>query len=305
MTDSAVTGRSPAPARPGSRQHAPAGLAQPASLWQRTTWRYWLSLVVLIASAFGLQAAATWFGLHFRKQALELKNPLSALDPDLIDPPGEHRRYVVNEDLMAKMDKLPKEMIESLGTEDFKRLVLTDQQAENDNARIVHLFITYYTGKPQENMVPHVAEECWVAGGYRWTGHDEEVRVPVAGVGAPDDMVPVRVLEFERERGSLLGEGSDVATVAYFFHVNGGYATTRNGVRRSMSNLFHRYGYYAKVEITFTDETGRFRADREATVAGLEPLLERLLPVLLTQHIDLQRFNSNGEADGQPRDAER
>ena len=57
-----------------------------------------------------------------------------------------------------------------------------------------------------------------------------------------------------RRQNQFSGEGADIATVAYFFHVNGGYATTRNGVRATMLNPRLRYAYYAKVEVTFLSE---------------------------------------------------
>jgi hypothetical protein len=102
----------------------------------------------------------------------------------------------------------------------------------------------------------------------------------------------VRVLEFRaRRRGPLTGGAGDIATVMYFFHANGRYVTTRNGVRASMSNPFQRYAYYAKIEITFASET-LLRANKAASETALGPLLERVLPVLLQEHFDLDKLAS-------------
>jgi hypothetical protein len=170
-------------------------------------------------------------------------------------------------------------MVDSLGTEEFFQAVLVDaSRAPDDPARKVRLFVTYYTGKP--DMVPHVPEECFVAAGYNLVGIDA-AEIRVCGIGAPNDTVPVRIARFDK------GGAGEIA-VATFFHVNGSYQTTRDGVRLKLSNPFERYAYYCKIDVDFSAENGQ-SADAQATAAALPPILEAVLPVLFEDHIDVAK----------------
>jgi hypothetical protein len=59
----------------------------------------------------------------------------------------------------------------------------------------------------------------------------------------------VRFINFEDQSGAERISRS----VAYFFHVNGGYESDSLAVRRRLQNLFEKYGYYAKVELMTLD----------------------------------------------------
>jgi hypothetical protein len=238
---------------------------------------------MLVMAAVGLKATARWFGWFLRKEKVPLKRSLQLFDARQVGP-----RYEPNRLLNGRLQPMSEEMVEGLGTEEYLQVYLTDTDKPGDDpTRVALLFVTYYTGKP--DLVPHVPDECYLAGGYERIGA-ATVAVPVSGVGAPGDRVPVRVMQFRgQQRNPLSGGGMDVITVMYFFHTNGNYATTRNEVRASMANPFQRYAYYSKIEVTFCSPL-LVRADREASVAALGPLLERVMPVLLREHFDLEKF---------------
>lgn len=249
----------------------------------RTTARFWVCLGLLLAAFVGFRAAETQLKLFFRKEAVPLKRDLRLFDYDQLGP-----RYVLDRARTERIPAMSEDSIESLGTDQYTQVVIMDRQVPaTAQTRLALLFITYYTGTP--DPVPHVPEECYLAGGYDPISSETEP-IPVPNVDAPGDKLPVRVLEFRaRPQGALARGGQPVATVMYFFHANGAYVTSRSGVRTSMSNPFQRYAYYAKIEIRFmgVDDVPASKAD---SVAALGPLLERVMPVLLTDHFDLEKL---------------
>lgn len=252
-----------------------------ADVVRRSSVRYWICVAFLLSAALGLSAAKNWFGWYFRKEPVELLSPLLNFDTTRLGP-----RYV-RDPLTDAIPAMSEDMIQSLGTREFTQFFVTDTtQPPSSRTRMANVFITYYTG---ESKVPHVPDECYLAGGYDLLRRDT-VRVPVRGVGAPQDEVPVRVLEFAVARRDGLSMDKDTRAVMYFFHANGRYATTRDQVRLSSANLGQRYAYYAKIEIFFSD--GRGGGSRDESIAAVQPLLERLLPVLLEDHLDLSKFDS-------------
>jgi hypothetical protein len=90
---------------------------------------------------------------------------------------------------------------------------------------------------------------------------------------------------------------SDVAaretTVAYFFHTNGKFATTRNEVRWEQLNPFQRYAYYAKIEVAFGD------LPVDEAPAAVAALMERVLPILLRDHFDWEAVAAGAARAGQ------
>lgn len=250
-----------------------SGAAAPARRGPASA-RFYTCVLILVVSAAGMQIVAKSLGQYFRKEAVPLKRSLRELDVSLLAP--EYRPHLIQPPAMKE------EMVQAIGTEEYVQIRLVDTRcAPEDPACVANVFVTYYTGQP--DMVPHVPDECWLAGGYDQVGTPETVQVSVRGVGAPNDEIPVRVLEFRsRQRG-------DTPAVAYFFQTNGEYKTTRNGVRFLMANPFERYAYYAKIEVSFTDDPTNPRqalrpAGREEVVAAMGPLLQKLMPVLLKEH---------------------
>ena len=76
------------------------------------------------------------------------------LDEKLLEP------YKVLE--KSKIDN--KDVLESLGTEDYLQWILEDTTVDVlSPVRNCSVFITYYTGNPDQ--VPHVPEACYTGGG--------------------------------------------------------------------------------------------------------------------------------------------
>lgn len=246
--------------------------------------RYYVCVAILVVSAVTLPLLAELMGAHFRKKPVPLKRSLACLDWVQLEPNYQQHPTV-------QPGPLNEETVQGLGTEEYLQARLVDTaRRPADSARVAMVFITYYTGKP--DMVPHVPDECYLAGGYDRVGRPETVRVRVPGVGAPDDRIPVRVLQFQ----SRVGRKNP--TVLYFFHTNGQYKTTRDEVRWVLANPFARYAYYAKVEITFTNDSGGELAGREKSIEALGPLLQELMPVLFADHFAWDEVTSGQDEAG-------
>ena len=246
--------------------------------------RFWTCVILLAVTAVCVQVLPSRIGMFLRKEAVPLRTPLQHFDATRLGP-----RYVRNADT-DNLAPLGPDMLDSLGTREYLQILVTDtQKPANDPTRVAQVFVTYYTGQP--DAVPHVPEECYLAGGWEAVGNTTaQVRVP--GVGAPDDEVPVHVTQFRTtSRQPMDLSEPRVLTVMYFFHANDSYVTTRNGVRTKLMSPFERYAYYAKVEVNFPG-AGALGVDkgRAASLEALAPLLEQLMPILINEHFDLRPF---------------
>lgn len=245
----------------------------------------------LVLAATSLEVLRTQVGWTFRKEPVPLKTGFYAFRSSMIGP--RYQRHDID------MPPIEEEALQTLGTREYLNVRIVDRLKDrSDPTRNAWVFVTYYTGKP--DMVPHVPDECYVAGGYDRAGPPETVRVEVPGVGAPDDEVPVRMLTF-RSRAQTINEiaaEQDTLSVMYFFLANNDYTTTRTGVRTRLFNLRERYAYYAKFEFRFTDESARRQATKEESLEALGPLLERFLPAVLEHHFyDWEEFTSRDKAE--------
>lgn len=252
------------------------------------SWRYFVCLGLLVLAALSMNALAEYLGATFRKEAVPLKQSLRIpIDRDKLKP--EYRPH------LYQPPPISEEVLDSLGTEEYMSAWLVDLgRRANNPARVAELFVTYYTGKP--DMVPHAPDECYPAAGWDPLGSPETVAVEVGGVGAPDDEIPVRVLRFRSPRSGASG------AVAYFFYVNGHYVTTRFDVRRILANPFERDAYYAKIELSFSDDPEdrrrARRADRADLLDALEPLLDKVVPILLEDYLPDDAVETGGGASG-------
>lgn len=242
------------------------------------SFRYYALLTVLVASALGMQILATALGHYFRKSPVPLKKPLARMD---------HRALLPEYELHVQPPPaLSDEVIETLGTRDFLQWVVVDRQrSRSDPLCVANVFISYYTGKPDQ--VPHVPEECMQAGGFRWNGQADTVSVAVSGLGPEPQKIPVRALQFEGG-GPIGGLSAERPRfdVFYFFISNWDFMTTRTEVRIAQANLIEKYAYYAKIEVKFTDyDRIRSSADRAESIRALEPLLSKIIPMLMRDHI--------------------
>ncbi|MBN1344558.1 MAG: hypothetical protein JXQ73_17845 [Phycisphaerae bacterium] len=232
---------------------------------------HFLVCVIALGTCLVGVQALIWSGFQLSKERVDLKAPLTSLNEKALAP----YRVVAS-------DRIPKEEVEALGTEEYIRWRLEDTSISNRNdpLRWPTLFVTYYSGTPDQ--VPHVPEECFLGGGLQQEGGGENTTIKVPGLRPKDDdEVPVRILTFRKT--SLIG-GDWVPAVVYLFSVNGEFKATRTDVRVTLSNPFERYGYFSKVEVSFTRRQGG-AGDIEVIRKAAEKLLRKVLPVLVHDHL--------------------
>jgi hypothetical protein len=230
------------------------------------------SVIVLLIAALGVQTTASYMKLHFRKLPVPLVKPLQEFDPTGLWPYKLVKREVIHS-----------EVEEALGTKDYAQLRIEDSSilAENDPARYLNFFVTYYTGDPDQ--VPHVPDVCYLGGGYNPAG-SKNMTVKVPGVGLSDDELPVRILFFKNPRTIT----PVVQTVVYFFYVNGAFVADRTNVRLHLADLRLKYAYFSKVEVSFACE-GQPTAEQAAKIA--EKFFAKAVPVLMRDHwVDWNKF---------------
>ncbi len=268
----------PAPKRESIDERRPAApTAAGGSAW-RSNVRFVICVATLLVSAVSMQFIAKVFDQYFRKLPVPLIESLSTFKKANLAPEyGHHIRLV---------PPIRDETLVTLGTKEYAQLLIVDQSKDaEDPASVAHLFITYYTGQP--DMVPHVPDECYQAGGYELLSA-ENTQVEVPGVGAADDELPIRLLTFAmRGRGlspSLQTASGTELHVMYFFLTNGTYVTTRSQVRLRTASLRDRHAYYAKFEVRFSDHEFREDAGEDESLAAMEKLMRKVLPILLSDH---------------------
>lgn len=241
--------------------------------------RYLTCLSVLIVSAVAMQILAARMRWFLNKEALPLKKPLSLLDQSKLLP--DYRLAAI------QPPPLEEDLIENLGTREYLNWYLEDRRrSPTDPTYLARLFITYYTGKP--NLVPHNPRECLAAGG--WTLAGEQIRrFAIRRPGDGVARIPVSVLQFEPPaRGSVFetsGSETPTLTVVYFFYANGHYVTSRSGVRMAIYDPRDRYAFYMKIELSFTDASGRRLPGPQQTTEAARRLLEKLMPILWSDHL--------------------
>ena len=261
----------------------------PTGARRKTSPRYHACVAILLLTAVGMQLAAGVSDGYFRKSALPLKRPFDALDQAKLLPEYKPHR--------VQPPPLEPELIENLGTEEYLQWNLVDQQCNRaDPTALAQLCITYHTGQP--DLVPHNPEQCRAAAGMSLAGRGA-MEVSVPGADGVERKIPISVLEFElpRRRGLVArvgARGGQRQFVAYFFYTNGRYVTSRTGVRLAVSNLWDRYAYYSKIEVSFSDHTLRKLANREQTVAATRRLLRKLMPILWEDHYQSWEAIKNG-----------
>lgn len=227
---------------------------------------------LLCAAALAIAAGTMSFAIEgfsgfLEKTPLPLKKSLDLLDEKSLAP------YTV----VAKRKIENKEVVESLGTQDYIQWTLEDSdEAADSPVRRYLLFITYYDCP---DLVPHVPEECYLGGGYQKLAADS--------VTFEIDRGGVR----EKINGRHLVFGStDVDhwrsakfSVLYFFRVNGSYAANRQQARVILNkNLFGKSSYFCKIELAFNQKL--VAPAKEDAVMASQKLLSVILPILETEH---------------------
>lgn len=249
--------------------------------------RYIACAAILFLSAVTMQSLAAMLGNYFRKLPVELRKPLALLNMSRLGPQYRRHPFILR--------PLTKETLNAVGCQDYLQCLLVSNAADpSAPGSTVRVFITYFTGQP--DMVPHVPDECLIAGGYETTGV-RTVQVPVPKKVSADGKLSVRIVS--AVPSAQHGQRTDLQA-AYFFICNNKYATTRNEVRVLQGNLFERFSYYAKIEMLFTNYNRTALADLDQTVEALGPLLGKLMPVLLEDHFaDWEALTAEGgAADG-------
>lgn len=222
-------------------------------------------IVLLGASAAGLQVAAEKMKWHFRKEAAPLRKSLDDIDMARLAP------YQ-----LLRSDKIENKEVEAeLGTRDYIQWYIEDPTVEErDPGRFLMLFITYYTGEPDK--VPHVPEVCYQGSGSQ-VENRQDTHITISTQKGEEVSIPIRVLDM-----SMPGMWSkETRTVMYFFSANGDYLNDRNRVRRRLNNLRERYAYFCKVEVSFINSN---QGDDETLIASMDRFCQKLLPVLLEEH---------------------
>jgi hypothetical protein len=244
-------------------------------------------VALLAVAAVGFNAATQYLQLTFRKQPVPLAQPLK-------DLPAEMGHWLQ----VSKDRPLPHDIEEALGTKEYVmrwyvdrrkvsdaeiaalKKVIDDPKSSSEQCdaalgalyraypqAFVQFAVTYYTGLV--DTVAHIPERCVVADGY-------EPQDPQTLVWETEKSpVEVRFINFEDQTGF---ERTPRA-VAYTFHVNGHYESSPTGVRRSLQNLFQKYGYYAKLEMMAQGmHPEQARTIMNEFLALAAPRVEQVLP---------------------------
>lgn len=224
---------------------------------------------LLLLACVGKKTVLELTGSFLTKIPIDLRKSFDEIDESKLTPyKVTNKRQIENKEVLA-----------SLGTEDYIEWTLVDTDAPNGSpVKFCDLLITYY-GKP--DRVPHVPEECYLA-----AGNKQELRKIVSlNIDGQTDPLEARLLVFS-SKDTELGPGSDFSLM-YFFNANESYACSRGAVRKKLGgNLKGKYSFFSKVEWKFygTGFSGRICPGEEQNIAASEKLISKLLPVLEKEH---------------------
>ncbi len=238
--------------------------------------------VILAVSAASKEVVIRTLGVQLTKLPISLKAPFDKMSEKKLEP------YLVRN----KQKITNRDVLESLGTEEYLQWTLEDSNAPADSpTRFCSLFITYYTGNP--DMVPHVPDECYVGGGNQRVGA-EEITIDsfsysnaegIASVYLPESIPMQYVVFSHQERNGLTPETR--FSVQYLFKANGEFCGGRTQTRTVLGkNFFCKYSYFAKIEWKFygMDYSGLVNPEKEKTIEASRKLLSILVPVLEKDH---------------------
>ncbi|MDB5174760.1 MAG: hypothetical protein JWN51_3533 [Phycisphaerales bacterium] len=275
-----------------------------------------IAALVLGVSAVGLNSAAGFLQLHFKKIAVPLRvrslkeglpseigtwvqvSSDQSIDSEQVQVLGTSE-YVFRDYVNTASRKISRSDIDALknaSAGERARAVADFQQ--RDPSAVIRVAVTYYTG--MVDTVAHIPERCMVADGFEVTQFaDKELALGNYPNFRPRT-VTLRFLSFADQTGAPDAAGHAgvrriARNVGYVFHCNGGYENDAYGVRLRLQNLRERYGYYAKVELmtaapvalsfqgddnaaaAINDRNESLVAMRDFLAAGL-PQLEKCLP---------------------------
>jgi hypothetical protein len=267
-------------ATPAPRRRSPwAALRQPTFL---------VTAGILLAAALGLNSAIYGLALHFHKEPVPLAARLDDAERGLSRKLGH---WVA----VSKDEPLQEDLEHALGTGEYVFRTYVDSRvvdqatldALNDKAlnptqragmiervrqqygpqAVLQVAVTYYTGLA--DTVAHIPERCMVADGYEPQTPPATHTADLTVAGRPRQ-IDYRFIHFQDQTGFRREDRN----VAYFFHVNGKYASSPQDVRVTMQNLFERNAYYAKVELMNGPK------DEKVAAAAMEDWMSQALPDL-------------------------
>lgn len=229
-----------------------------------------ICVLVLAVAGVGMSMTMKKLGIILEKEPLPLRKSLEFLDEAGLAP------YEV---VLPKIKIENKEVLKSLGTNDYIQWVLEDTEEPADSpVKRFLLFVTYYR---LPDRVPHVPEECWTGGGYQRLG-GASVTLDVENEAGFKARIPAKYFVFGPKNTNLFQSGQRIPNL-YFFRVNGQYAGSREEARIALNkNLFGKSSYFCKVEAVFN--RGAATPSKEEVVLASEKLLSVILPVLEQEH---------------------
>lgn len=229
-----------------------------------------ICVLVLAVAGIGMSVTMKKLGIILEKEPLPLRKSLELLDQSGLAP------YEV---VLPKLKIENREVLKSLGTDDYIQWVLEDTEEPKDSpVKRCLLFVTYY-GLP--DRVPHVPEECWTGGGYQRLGR-ASVTLDVENEVGFEARIPAKYLVFGPRNTNLFQNRQRIPNL-YFFKVNGQYAGSREEARIVLNkNLFGKSSYFCKVEVVFNRSSDT--PSKEAAVMASEKLLSVILPILEREH---------------------
>lgn len=224
---------------------------------------HFLLAVILLGAAAALAGPiGALMEIKQDKKPLPLRKPLAAMEVRKLSPYKVVQRYT-----------LESTVVDALGTSEYLHWQLEDTSApKGDPLQRPSLFVTYYTGG--RNLVPHTPDECYLGSGYQPAQAHENREIELDSL-EQDRQLPVRVCSFVRTAVF----NKEEVTVVYTFATHGTFAATRNGVRLLINDPRSTHAYFSKIEVHFPG------ANREDSVRGARKLFERLLPVLMEEHL--------------------
>lgn len=250
--------------------------------------------LVLLAAAVGSNATTRFLKLHYKKQPVALVRPLhevsSRLGPwELVtidEPVSAEFEEALATDKYVFRDYVDTRLVSRQQLDQFKNKTAAERKKlalelqQKNPAAVVNIGLTYYTGLV--DTVAHIPDRCYIADGYEPAKYDLVAWDALRGRAGDQKL---RFIVFE---DPTPGRKTAVRNVAYFFHCNGKYMNDPIDVRKSLADLFEKYGYYMKVELHTLD------LPAEQASGVMNDLLIYLLPEVEKCLPDWEKLRSAG-----------
>jgi hypothetical protein len=235
-----------------------------------------------------MPAVMNKFNILTEKVALPLSRSLDELDQSDFGP------YKV----LSKKKIENREILKSLGTDDYIQWVLEDTSVAQDSpARYCFLFITYYE---LPDRVPHVPEECYAGGGFQRLDNQKiQFSLKDKTDSTRTRELDAKYLVFESIKQSQWNVKSKFV-VNYLINANGIYAGSRGEARAILNkNVLGKQSFFSKVEWNFMtggrDGGSSFLTVEQAISAG-DKLCNVILPILEEEHWpSIEELSSDGK----------